>query len=71
MTFEVINDKDNIMMCTHDISYIPALDILKIMREGNFRFRLDGKIISYKKLEKFLKEEANKEEANYDKKNKN
>lgn len=66
MTFEVINDKNNVVMYTHHLSLIPNDNMLELMSEANLKFRLDGKITPLKKLKKQLKElnELNNEQNN-------
>ena len=56
MKFEVVNDKSRVVMHTEYISCIPPKDILNSMSDSGYKFKLDGKIISIKKLNEYLKE---------------
>ena len=56
MKFEVINDKNMIVMNTASIYCIPDKEMLISMSKAGYRFRLDGKIITAKKLNDKLKE---------------
>ena len=50
MKFEVINDKSKpVMTCTQE-SCIPLADILKSMSAAGYKFRLNGKVVSAKKI---------------------
>ena len=55
MKFEVINDKNMIVMNTTSIYCIPDKEMLISMSKAGYRFRLDGKIITTKKLNDKLK----------------
>ena len=59
MKFEVINDKNIIVMNTTSIYCIPNKEMLILMSKAGYRFRLDGKIITTKKLNDMLKEIVN------------
>ena len=50
MEFEVINDKNKTVMRTETLSCIPDKEILSSMSKAGYRFRLNGKITSPKKL---------------------
>ena len=50
MKFEVINDKSKpVMTCTQE-SCVPPADMLKSMSAAGYKFRLDGKVVSVKKI---------------------
>ena len=55
MKFEVINDKNMSVMNTTSIYCIPDKEMLISMSKAGYRFRLDGKIITTKKLNDKLK----------------
>ena len=61
MKFEVVNDKNIPMMSTTYISCIPKKDELTSMSKAGYKFRLDGKSITIKKLNEKLKEITNGE----------
>jgi hypothetical protein len=56
MIFEVINDKGEKAMYTEYISCIPDKEILTSMYNVGYKFRLDGKAITIKKLKDMIKE---------------
>ena len=56
MKFEVFNDKDERAMYTEHISCIPDKDILSSMLKVGYKFKLNGKAITIKKLNEQLKE---------------
>ena len=56
MKFEVINDKNKTVMHTFDTSCIPDKDTLKSMSAKGYKFKLDGRTITVKKLNEQLKE---------------
>ena len=56
MKFEVVNDKNVPMMSTTYISCIPEKDELTSMSKAGYKFKLDGKSITIKKLIEKLKE---------------
>lgn len=56
MKFEIINDKSKTVMQTEYISCIPDKDELNSMQIAGYKFKIDGKIISAKKLKEWLKE---------------
>ena len=59
MYFEVINDKNKTIMNTEILSCIPDKNTLDSISKAGYRFRLDGKIITVKKLKEQLKEIIN------------
>lgn len=55
MKFEIINDKSKpVMTCTQE-SCIPPADILKSMSAARYKFWLDGKVASVKKIMEYIK----------------
>ena len=59
MRFEVINDKNKTVMSTVNLSCIPNKKILDSMLMAGYKFKLDGKLITAKKLNEILKEIKN------------
>lgn len=59
MKFEVINDKNKTVMTTTNLSCIPNKNILDSMLMAGYKFKLDGKLITIKKLNEKLKEIGN------------
>ena len=59
MKFEVINDRNKTVMHTSSPSCIPDKDILTSMSKAGYKFKLDGKAITIKKLNEKLKEVCN------------
>lgn len=59
MKFEVINDKNKVVMHTEHTSCIPDKDILNSMSKAGYKFKLNGKAITTKKLNEELKEITN------------
>ncbi len=55
MKFEVINDKNKVVMNTEFLSCIPEKTVLNLMSKSGYRFRLNNKIMSVKKLDEQLK----------------
>lgn len=56
MKFEVVNDKNKTVMNTTSPSCIPDKGILTSMSKAGYKFKLDGKLITIKKLNEKLKE---------------
>ena len=56
MNFEVLNDKNKVVMHTDFLSCVPKVDILTLISRAGYKFRLDGKAVSLKKLKDYLKE---------------
>lgn len=56
MKFEVVNDKNRTMMSTVYWSCVYNEDTLRSISKSGYKFKLDGKIISLKKLIEKLKE---------------
>ena len=56
MKFEIINDKNKVVMNTTYTCCIPNKDILTLMSKTGYKFKLDGKAITIKKLNEKLKE---------------
>ena len=59
MKFEVVNNKNKTVMSTTSTSCIYDKDILNSMSKAGYKFKLDGKAISLKKLNEKLKEIIN------------
>ena len=51
MKFEVINDKNKTMYYTYEIKDIPAKEYLDSMSNAGYKFKIDGKLVSKKKVE--------------------
>lgn len=64
MKFEVINDKNKTVMRTPSPHCIPDKDILTLMSKAGYKFKLDGRIITIKKLNEMLKELKDAEDNN-------
>lgn len=58
MKFEVINDKGVAVMQTGSESCVPNEDELVIMNRAGYRFKVDGKIVTMKKLKEIGKGNA-------------
>lgn len=56
MKFEVVNDKNKTVMSTVSPSSIYDKDTLTLMSKAGYKFKLDGKTITLKKLNERLKE---------------
>lgn len=56
MKFEVVNDKNKVMFRCDDVSCIPDPADIKIMSAGGYKFRIDGKIISARKVIEYTKQ---------------
>ena len=50
MKFEILNDKNKVVMTTTSASCIPDRNTLNIMSKGGYKFKMDGKSITLKKL---------------------
>ena len=59
MEFEVINDKNRTIMSTMSKSCLPDKKLLISMSKNGYKFRLNGKMITVKKLNDKLKEQYN------------
>ena len=59
MKFEVVNDKGVTVMQTTMKSCIPDEEQLSLMSKAGYKFKLDGKNVTMKKLKEFRKEESN------------
>ena len=56
MRFEVINDKNKIVMQTSHMSCIPDKNTLNSMQKAGYKFKLNGKTITIKKLSDKIEE---------------
>lgn len=59
MRFEVVNDKGTVIMQTETKSCIPDEDELSIMSKAGYKFKLEGKTVTMKKLKEIRKDDAN------------
>lgn len=50
MKFEVINDKGQVVMTTTSENCIPDKDDIESMSKSGYKFRIDGKVVTKKKL---------------------
>ena len=55
MKFEVINDKNKVVMHTEYTSCLPNKETLSLMAKAGYKFKLDNKAITIKKLNEWLK----------------
>lgn len=51
MKFEVINDKNKTVYYTYKIEDIPTKDFLTSMINSGYKFKIDGKVASKKRIE--------------------
>ena len=56
MKFEVINDKNAVVSITQYKECIPSKKVLTAMSKAGHRFRLNGKVMSLKKIFEQLEE---------------
>lgn len=50
MKLEILNDKNIVVMTTTSVCCIPDKSTLNVMSKGGYKFKLDGKSITIKKL---------------------
>lgn len=50
MNFQVVNDKGNIVMQTDYEECIPKIEELSMIQKAGYKFKLDGKSISPRKI---------------------
>lgn len=55
MHFEVVDDKNRILMNTDSLSCIPDKETIDNMSKSGYKFKLDGKFLNKKKLQELLK----------------
>lgn len=60
MKFEVINDKNKVVMHTESISCIPDRGIIESMIAAGYKFKIDNKILTKKKIIDLIKENKEK-----------
>ena len=60
MKFEVINDKNKTMYYTYNIKCIPNKEFLTSISNAGYKFKIDGKIASKKKVEELKAEKEKK-----------
>ena len=56
MKFEVVNDKGMTVMNTSDVSCVPDKSMLNSMLKSGYKFRLNNKAITIKKLTEQLED---------------
>ena len=56
MKFEVINDKNETVMHTDDISCVYEKSVLNCMSKSGHKFKINGKITALKNISEKLKE---------------
>ena len=56
MKFEVVNDKNKVVMNTTSPGCIPSKDALSLMSKAGYKFKLNGKVVTIRKLYETLKE---------------
>ena len=61
MKFEVINDKNQTIMQTSSANCIPDRSMLNLMSKSGYKFRIDGKIATVKKVIETIKGVKNDE----------
>ena len=54
MKFEVLTDKGQVVMITTSTICIPDKNIIEYMSKADYKFKLNNKPITKKKLEEFL-----------------
>lgn len=64
MKFEVVNDKGVAVMQTEMKSCIPDEEQLSYMSKAGYKFKLEGKIVTLKKIKEYQKEKQNAEDSN-------
>lgn len=58
MKFEVISDKNKTVSYTFKIGDIPPKEYLNSMANAGYKFKMDGKIVSKKKIEELIKQKG-------------
>lgn len=56
MKFEVVNDKNKVVMNTTNPDCIPKKDTLNLISKAGYKFKLNGKVVTIRKLYETLKE---------------
>lgn len=51
MKFEIINQEDKTVMQTGYVECIPDKETIDFMIRGRYKFKIDGKIVSKKKID--------------------
>lgn len=64
MEFQVVNDKGVAVMVTEYISCIPNELQLASMSKAGYKFKIDGKAMSLKKLKEYVKSSYKGEKRN-------
>lgn len=58
MKFEVVNDKNKTVYYTHKEKDIPCKEYLNSMGGAGYKFKIDGKILSKKKVEGLINQKG-------------
>ena len=56
LKFEVVDDKNKTVYFTHTISGIPQKEHLSAMSNAGYKFKIDGRVVSKKRIEEMLKQ---------------
>lgn len=59
MKFQVVNDKGVAVMSTEYVSCIPDDSQLTSMSKAGYKFKIDGKALSIKKIKEFVSNASN------------
>lgn len=54
MKFEIINDKNKTVYYTYNTECVPCKEHLASMTNAGYKFKIDGKIVSKKKIEELI-----------------
>ena len=63
MRFEIINDKGTIVMNCSSIDCMPNKEQIDVMLQIGYKFKVDNRIISKKKIVEIIKEKQINEES--------
>lgn len=58
MQFEVINENKATVFYTYKEADIPPSEYLSSMQDGGYKFKVDGKVVSKKKVEELIKKKG-------------
>jgi hypothetical protein len=56
--FEILNDKNQVVMWCEKASCIPPLEELKLMSQSKYKYKLNGKNVTLKKLKEIIAKES-------------
>lgn len=59
MKFEVINEKNKVVMHCEHIRCFPTVEEVQVMSKSGYKFKIDGQNINVTKLISLLKENSN------------